>query len=266
MTLVFADRVKETTTTTGTGTYDLAGAVTGFQGFVAGIGDGNTCRYAITDGTDWEVGVGTVTDAAPDTLTRTTVLKSSNGDAAVDWSAGSKSIWCDVDASYIGSLGIILGTAQASTSGTSIDFTGIPTNTKRITVSFVGVSTSGSSIPIIQLGDAGGIETSGYLGAGGILFAGGETLITSTAGLALAGTHSGATVWHGTATFILEEEVNFTWVGTFIGAKSSGAVLMFGATSKSLSAILDRIRITTVGGSETFDLGAINITYEQNRN
>ena len=81
MTLILADRVKETTTTTGTGTISLAGASSGFQTFVAAIGSGNTTYYAVTDanGTAWEVGIGTVNDASPDTLARTTVLSSSTG-------------------------------------------------------------------------------------------------------------------------------------------------------------------------------------------
>ena len=92
MAFVVADRVSETSTTTGTGTYDLAGAVTGFQTFVAGIGDNNTCPYFATMGADWEVGIGTVDDASPDTLARTTILKSSNANAAVSWAAGTKTI------------------------------------------------------------------------------------------------------------------------------------------------------------------------------
>lgn len=95
---VVNDRVKETSTTTGTGTLDLAGAATGFQGFVAGIGDGNTTYYCIEDGTDWEVGIGTVTDAAPDTLSRDSILQSSNSDAAVDWGAGTKRVFCTLPA------------------------------------------------------------------------------------------------------------------------------------------------------------------------
>jgi len=79
------DRVQETTTTTGTGTLNLDGAVGSFQTFVAGVGDGNTTYYAITDGNGsaWEVGIGTVTDASPDTLARTTVLGSSTGSKLV---------------------------------------------------------------------------------------------------------------------------------------------------------------------------------------
>lgn len=87
-----ASFVQETSTTTGTGTYDLAGAVAGFQGFVAGNGDGEVVRYSVTDGTDWEVCEGTITDAATDTLSRDTVLESSNSGAAVDWGAGTKTI------------------------------------------------------------------------------------------------------------------------------------------------------------------------------
>ncbi len=85
MALPFADRVVETTQTTGTGTLDLDGASTGFRGFVAGIGNGNTAAYVITDGVEWETGTGVVTDASPDTLSRVTVSASSNGGAKVNW-------------------------------------------------------------------------------------------------------------------------------------------------------------------------------------
>ncbi len=88
-----APRVQETTATTGTGTYSLAGAATGAQSFVAGIGDGNTCAYVATDGTDWEEGIGTVTDASPDTLSRDVVLNSSNSGSAVDWGSGNKDVF-----------------------------------------------------------------------------------------------------------------------------------------------------------------------------
>jgi hypothetical protein len=85
------DRVKETTTTTGTGTLNLDGAVEGFETFVAGIGTTNTTFYAIFAGTQFEVGVGTVTDATPDT--------SSNSDNLVDFSAGEKTVICTLPAS-----------------------------------------------------------------------------------------------------------------------------------------------------------------------
>jgi hypothetical protein len=94
MTEKYGQRVKETTTTTGTGTYSLAGAETGYQSFVAGIGDTKTTTYCCTDGTNWEVGIGTVTDASPDTLSRATILSSSNSGSEVDWAAGEKNIFC----------------------------------------------------------------------------------------------------------------------------------------------------------------------------
>lgn len=100
MALVYKDRVKQTSTTTGTGTYDLDGSVAGFQGFVAAIGDANTCYYCATDDTDWEIGVGTVTDAATDTLSRDVIIASSNAGAAVNWTAGP-SIFCTASAQTI---------------------------------------------------------------------------------------------------------------------------------------------------------------------
>ena len=91
MALVIKDRVKETTTTTGTGTYTLAGAEVGFQSFST-IGNGNTTYYAVTYNNDWEVGIGTYTSSGT-TLARTTILSSSNSNNAVNWSSGEKSVF-----------------------------------------------------------------------------------------------------------------------------------------------------------------------------
>jgi hypothetical protein len=122
MPLAYADRVKETSTTTGTGTYSLAGAATGFQTFVAGIATGNTCYYTATDGTDWEVGIGTVTDATPDTLARTTILQSSNADAAVNWGAGTRTLFVTMPADRAGPF---LFTSGSFTAVTNLDITGL---------------------------------------------------------------------------------------------------------------------------------------------
>ena len=96
MALVLRDRVKETSTTTGTGTYTLAGAVTGFEAF-SSVGNGNTTYYACTDGTDFEVGIGTYASSGT-TLARTTILQSSNSDSAVNWGAGTKTLFCTLPA------------------------------------------------------------------------------------------------------------------------------------------------------------------------
>jgi hypothetical protein len=92
MALIVADRVKEVTTTTGTGTYTLGGAVDGFQAFSAVTVDTDTVYYAITDDTDWEVGIGTI-GGTQTTLARTTILSSSNSGSAVNWGVGTKNIF-----------------------------------------------------------------------------------------------------------------------------------------------------------------------------
>ena len=100
MALVINDRVKETSTTTGTGTFNLAGAETGYESFVSGVGTGNTTYYAIelNSANEWEVGIGTVTSGSPDTLSRDTIISSSNSDAAVTFSAGTKNVFCTLPA------------------------------------------------------------------------------------------------------------------------------------------------------------------------
>ena len=118
MALVINDRVKETSTTTGTGTLDLAGVVTGFVTFVAGIGNSNTTYYAIHEqGTaNFEIGIGTVTDATPDTLARTTVLNNSLGTTAKINFSGTLDVFCTMPASksvYLDSTGNPVGAASA---------------------------------------------------------------------------------------------------------------------------------------------------------
>ena len=95
------DRVKETTTSTGTGTINLDGAAVGFESFVAGIGNGNVTYYCIAEqgAANFEIGIGTVTDATPDTLSRATVLSSSNSDSLVNFGAGTKDVFCTLPAS-----------------------------------------------------------------------------------------------------------------------------------------------------------------------
>jgi hypothetical protein len=139
MALVVKDRVKETTTTTGTGTYTLAGAVTGFQSFGV-IGDGNTTYYAVTNGTDWEVGLGTYA-ASGTTLARTTILESSNSGNAVNWSAGSK----DIFVTYPAERAVYLngaGTAVDDLDVTTLDVTTANITTANITAGVVTTTPS----------------------------------------------------------------------------------------------------------------------------
>lgn len=121
MALVVADRVKETTTTTGTGTVTLAGAETGFQSFSA-VGNGNTTYYTITNGTDWEVGVGTYT-ASGTTLSRDTVLSSSNSGSLVNFGAGTKEVFITFPAELVEPI---------TTFEVSCSFVPIPTNSETL--------------------------------------------------------------------------------------------------------------------------------------
>ena len=118
MALALKDRVKETTATTGTGTYTLSGAETGFESF-SSIGDANTTYYCCTDGVDFEIGIGTYASAGT-TLARTTILQSSNSDSAVSWGTGAKTVFCTQPAekaAFLDSSGqlVINGTAVTST-------------------------------------------------------------------------------------------------------------------------------------------------------
>ena len=122
MALVINDRVKETSTTEGTGTFNLNGAATGFEGFVAGIGDGNTTYYCIFNQgtTEWEVGLGTLSTST--NLQRTTIITSSNSDSAVDFSSGTKDVFCTLPASkavYLDASGNPVGAIASLVADTS---------------------------------------------------------------------------------------------------------------------------------------------------
>jgi hypothetical protein len=150
---------------------------------------------------------------------------------------------------------MVLETAQASTSGTSVDFTGIPSWVKKITVMLQGVSTNGSSNGLIQVG-SGSFVTSGYLG--GSNSTGTEALFT--AGFGIRNMDAAAAVIHG-AIQLLNVSGN-TWVASGFTSRSNSAASGGTAGSVTLSGTLDRIRITTVNGTDTFDAGSINILLE----
>ncbi len=159
---------------------------------------------------------------------------------------------------------LISGTAVAATSGTSIDFTSIPSWVKRITVMFSGVSTNGTSPPQIQLG-AGSVTTTGYLGANSASTGTGTTNANFTSGFGIGVNTSvwaAAAVVHGFVVLSLQNSSTNTWSACGSVASSAGAALFFTAGGIALSGTLDRVRITTVNGTDTFDAGSINILYE----
>jgi hypothetical protein len=163
--------------------------------------------------------------------------------------------------------GIRSGTAVAATSGTSIDFTSLPTGLKRITVMFNGVSTTGSSALQVQIGDSGGVENTLYVSNAGLVTGGypGAAGVdaTATAGFLLEYQAQAASdILNGH--LVLTNVSGNIWVGSGILGSTSGAgrnIFLYTGT-KTLSDVLDRVRITTVSGTPTFDAGSINILYE----
>ena len=154
---------------------------------------------------------------------------------------------------------ITSATVQASTSGTSIDFTSIPSWVKRVTVMFSGISTSGTSPIQVQIG-AGSFVTSGYLGSASEIRGSTDT-INFTAGFGISATPVTANVHHGIMTIV--NLTGTTWVASVAGGFSDIQYsLAGGGSSGSLGGALDRVRITTVNGTDTFDAGSINIMYE----
>jgi hypothetical protein len=155
---------------------------------------------------------------------------------------------------------IVRATAVASTSGTSIDFTGLPAWVTRITVMFNGVSTSGTSNLLIRFG-AGSVDTSGYASVNGSILGTNSTNInTDTSGHLITPSVSAATNHSGTA--ILSLIGSNTWIVNGTSQRSDGIANTVITTKTALSGALDRVRITTVNGTDTFDAGSVNILYE----
>jgi hypothetical protein len=161
--------------------------------------------------------------------------------------------------SVAGAYPLTSGTAVASTSGTSIDFTSIPSWVKRITVMLNGVSTNGTSVVQIQLG-SGSVTTTGYTVDVGVAGSSGTNSTTSTSGFVTSVTGGANFVRYGHIVFTLIDSNN--WVGSFTFGLGGVGLNAFGGGSISLGGALDRIRTTTVNGTDTFDAGTINILYE----
>jgi len=190
------------------------------------------------------------------------VLQTNSGTTALTISTAQNATFAGTVAVPTGTLyPLVSGTAVASTSGTSIDFTSIPSWVKRITVMFNGVSTSGSSVVQIQLGDSGGFETTGYSGsADSIITSGSATTMSNGFTLERAGGAGAAQIRNGFAVFCLLG--SNAWAMTSMNGLSNTGLLNYAAGTKTLSDTLTQVRITTVNGTDTFDAGSINILYE----
>lgn len=155
------------------------------------------------------------------------------------------------------STNIVQGTAQASTSGTAIDFTGIPSWVKRITVMFSGVSSNGTSAFQLQLG-SGSFVTTGYVSSSSYVGSG-SGMTTSTTGLLVTFGNAAANTYRGAV--IVNNFSSNTWVSFGNLGRDDGYQQVSGG-SISLSGTLDRVRITTLNGTDVFDAGSVNIMYE----
>jgi len=150
------------------------------------------------------------------------------------------------------------GTNVASTSGIAVEFTSISSDVKRITLALNEISTNGSSNHLIQIGDSGGFENSGYLG--GVVYTGpGMSSSVSTSGW-LYNQPQNSSIFSGHIT--VSNPTGNIWVCSGVGYRSDDGYAWTFAGSKTLSGTLDRIRLTTVNGSDTFDAGNVNIFTE----
>lgn len=188
---------------------------------------------------------GLTEDTTPDT----------SADFALVWDA-SASAHKKVKLNKFSGGGITLGTAVASTSGTSIDFTGIPSTAKRVRIMFQGVSTNGTSPWLVQIGN-GSIVTTGYVGHANS----GAGATANGAGFNVNNNVAAANTYHGEIVIGLIDTNVYTEFG-IVASQTTSNTLCSSGGSVSLGGVMDRVRITTAGGSDTFDAGKINISYE----
>jgi hypothetical protein len=217
---------------TNTGIYSPAADTIGFV-------EGGTEQLRITS-------TGAISPGSTGTNTGTT------GQSFISQGSSAPPIWAS---------SITSGTAQNTTSGTVIDFTGIPSWVKRVTVMFEGVSTNGSSFLQLQLGTSAGVQSTGYFGVvvglGGLNVTAGNNL---TSGFGVGNGTQASDVYHGSLTVSIQS--SGLWVCSGVLGRSNVNFASVSAGSKSLSGTLDRLRLTTVNGTDTFDAGSINILYE----
>lgn len=164
--------------------------------------------------------------------------------------------------------GPVSGTPVAATSGTAVNITDIPSNVKRVTVTFIGVSTNGSANLLLQFGSSSGIQSTGYISvASYIQNSTAITAVSSTAGFVITGAFAAAEEVYGQIVLTLHDAATNSWVvsGTLVDTASTTNLNHSGG-ARSLPGALDRIRITTTNGTDTFDgVGSVNILYETGR-
>ena len=277
MAFVLSDRIKETTTTTSTGTYTLGGAVSGFETFTANLSNGDTTYYCCTDGTDFEVGLGTFASSGT-TLARTTIISSSNSNNAVNWSSGSRDIFCTLPGSKAlaldgdNDLTFASGSMLTMTSDNSapmIKFLGSGPNFIRFIDGADGsVTTNAVDIVyrttpndlLIERSNGNNIaEFGGDDGHAALYFDDSKKLETTSGGVTITGTLTGnvtgdltgdvtGNVSGTAATVTGAAQSNITSVGTLTGLTTSGTINLSQTSGTA---------IKTTGSLSSADLGII---------
>lgn len=223
---------------------DVTGTMYVSGGADVAVADGGTNISSYTAGD-------TLYASAATTLTK--LAKGTAGQALVMNSGATAPSW--------GSP-LTLGTSVASTSGSSIDFTGIPSWVRRITLSLVGVSTTGTQDYLVQIGPSGGVEVTGYSCAGSYVQNDTSASTTGfTTGFGMLAINA-SYLTHGAVTLNLVNSSSNTWAMTGIAGLTGSSITLLSGGSKSLAGTLERVRLTTTGGVNTFDAGTVNILYE----
>ena len=262
MAFIIADRVRESTTTTGTGTINLAGEVSGFRTFVSAIGNNGTCYYAIVhrNASEWEVGLGTVTDASPDTLARTTILSSSNSGSAVDFSSGTK----DVFNTYPAEKSVVIH-PNATPAGSGLAFWSDEDNAISHSPYMIWdsgnrtLSVQGDSSDIVQFKDAEGdvvaaMTHSGVLNAYHIVSSGNVEGGNITGTLATASQPNVTSL--GSLTSLTVDNVTIN--GTQIGHTSATSLLTLSTTGLTCTGFVDGSSLKIGGTSVTSTATELN--------
>jgi len=219
--------------------------------------DPDSTPFVVTN--DGSVGIGTTTPLTQFAMTGTASI-----DTIAEYTASAgvtvAGVLCKNSAIAGDYLRIAGKTTQASTTGTSISFTSIPTWARRITVMFAGVSTDSTSPLLVKIGPSGGIVSTGYIGTSARIASGSTTVDTSTAGFIINSTAAADTV-SGTLVISVVDPTNYYYIADHT-TKAGTTAVMCGGGRVTLTGLMTQLTITTVSGTANFDAGSINVLYE----